>query len=504
MATDPLALRPYLRVSQTSNGDVSPDEQHKSLARDCDTQGWSMHPEPYRDLGSASRYARTTRDDYQRLIDDLRDGRFDAQILGLWESSRGSRRVGEWATLVDLLDDAGVQVWVHTHRRLYDPSNARDRRAIFEDAVDSEYESSKTSERLRRSHASRAEQGRAAGRLSYGYRRSYDPETGELLGRVPAYPEAEHVAELFERFAAGESIRSIENDWHDRGIVNRVGNPFRGAQLVEMLRNRVYISERAHVPGETTRWWKARDRVLITTGAWEPLVSRETFFRVQGTLDDPSRKKTRPGGARHLLSMILTCGVCGRHMSAIQDRRRARIYRCARSGCVSVSADETDDFVTEVVLSYLSRPDVYEALQQVGEGQSDQLVAARGEVVELEAHHRSMKTSLASRRMSVSAFEEIEPQILADLEAARARVRGLETPPALRGLLAPGDDVRARWEELPDIAARREIMRVVLSPALGGQARVMPTPARGYRVPAGERIGFLSGGASDTGGALSR
>ena len=95
--------------------------------------------EAYSDVSvSASRYSRKTRGDFARLLADLDHDRFRADLLVLWESSRGSRRVGEWATLVDLLEDRGVHVYVTTHARFYDPANARDRRSLMEDAVDAE------------------------------------------------------------------------------------------------------------------------------------------------------------------------------------------------------------------------------------------------------------------------------------------------------------------------------------------------------------------------------
>ncbi|MBQ3358480.1 MAG: hypothetical protein IJG47_06210 [Microbacterium sp.] len=59
----------------------------------------------------------------------------------------------------------GVRIWVTTHNRLYDPTNARDRRSLLEDAVDAEYESDKTSERRKRSAKAAAEAGRRASLL---------------------------------------------------------------------------------------------------------------------------------------------------------------------------------------------------------------------------------------------------------------------------------------------------------------------------------------------------
>ncbi|WP_373458732.1 recombinase family protein [Pseudarthrobacter sulfonivorans] len=108
--------------------------------------GWGCHPEPYRDNDrSASRYSKQAREGVARLMIDLEEDTFGAGALGLWESSRGSRRTGEWVDPIELCEMRGIRIWVTTHGRLYDPANARDRRSLLEDAVDSEYESAKTS-----------------------------------------------------------------------------------------------------------------------------------------------------------------------------------------------------------------------------------------------------------------------------------------------------------------------------------------------------------------------
>jgi DNA invertase Pin-like site-specific DNA recombinase len=100
---------------------------------------------------------------------DLEAGRFGASVLIIWESSRGSRRVGEWASLIDVCAEQGVKIYVTKDAALYDPSRGRDRRSLHEDAVDSEYESSKISDRTKRSNAARAAEGKPHGRVSYGY-----------------------------------------------------------------------------------------------------------------------------------------------------------------------------------------------------------------------------------------------------------------------------------------------------------------------------------------------
>lgn len=116
------------------------------------------------------------------MINDLATGDFDAEILVVWESSRGSRRTGEWVTLTQLCEENSIRIFVTTHGRDYDPKNARDRRSLLEDAVDSEYESAKTSERIRRNVRAAAEAGRVHGKNLYGYQRIYDPVRANCSG----------------------------------------------------------------------------------------------------------------------------------------------------------------------------------------------------------------------------------------------------------------------------------------------------------------------------------
>lgn len=484
---DALLARDYLRVSRDESGrETSPDEQHDDNERHATANGWTLG-EPYRDIGSASRYARKARGDFGRLIADLEADRFGAQVLILWESSRGSRRVSEWVELIELCEQRAVTIYVTTHGRMYDPANNRDRRSLLEDAVDSEYESGKTSDRMQRSHEARAAAGRPVGRVSYGYKRAYDARTGALLGRVFHPVEAEIVKELYRRFIAGETLRQISLDWERRGIVNHSERPFCPAHMREMLRNRVYIGERVHIPGRESRWWRHPDEAIITPGQWKPLVSRAHFFAAQAILSDPSRVKSRPGGAKHLVSMFALCDTCEGPMCVLTQRGR-QVYRCRAKGCAQVDKVDLEEFAEVVILEYLSDSEQYEGLKHSDEAAGADLDAARAELGELRQHHRDLLTSFRARRISLVAFEAAEPDALRDIEVTAARVRQLETPQILRGLIEPGVDVAGRWRDITDLSIRRRIAQAVLTRERAGQLRVKPSPTRGHRVPIDSRV----------------
>jgi hypothetical protein len=94
-----------------------------------------------------------------------------------------------------------------------------------------------------------------------------------------------------------------------------------------------------------------------------------------------------------------------------------------------------------------------------------------------------MMRLLRERKLSAVAFAEVEPAVLADIEAAEKRVRELGAPPALRRLLGgPEEDIAEWWEAAP-MAARREVVRLLFDRVAVGRA---PTPR--HRGDLAERV----------------
>ncbi len=482
---DTITAREYLRVSfDTSGRERSNEEQHDDNARAAAELGWALG-NPYRDTGSASRHTTKVRDGFDKLLADLHADRFDADLLLLWESSRGSRRVGEWVDLIELCERRGVSIAVTTHGpRTYDPGNPRDRRNLLEDAVDSEYESSKLSLRARRAAAANAAAGKPHGPGPYGYRRVYDPATGAYRGQEPDPVEAPVIVELFERIAAGHSLRAISKDFAARGLVGRRGRPFQPQTLRSMVDSPSYAGIRVHTPGAKSGT-PIEQATTVVDGDWEPLVSRELFYAVRARLTDPARKTTRPGRGVHLLSMIARCDVCGDVLAALY-RRDVREYRCRSGAHVCVNADLLDSHVEEAMLAFLTRPDNVERLV-ADDDHDDQLAEARGRVAAVRAELDDLADRVGAGAVSATLAARAEPAILARLHAAEADVATLTAPASLRGLIEPGDDVAAHWAQAP-MPARRQIARLLLAPAALGELRVVRSSVAGHRVPIDERV----------------
>jgi DNA invertase Pin-like site-specific DNA recombinase len=478
---NPITAREYLRVSKDSSGrERSPEEQHVDNARDAKAHGWTLGA-PYRDLGSASRYARKDRDEFVQLVADLEAGSFNADVLMMWENSRGSRRVGEWVELIELLVTRQVQVHVTSHDRTYDPTLRRDWRALMDDAVRAEDEVRQTSERVRRAAAANAVAGKPHGKTPYGYKRNYTViGRSKEIEQIIEPDEAAVVRELFDRFERTLSINAIARDFTERGIMTRTGLPWTPQHLRKLLRNPTYAGWRMH-NGERFE------------AVWPKLINRRQFLAVQRILDDPARVTRRPGWGIHLLTGTVVCDVCGGGLRVLYVKPKSAsvpipMYVCKGTddpadgtGHVKVLKHELEAIAVEMISAYMSRPDNYAAFTSRPDD------GKLAEIAEQLAEARAEHDALAN--LSVKLAAKMEPALLARIAELERRDDELRTPSQLAGLLGPGDDIAARWAAVP-LSTQRTIARLVFTPELGGQFRVRRSPSRGQRVPVIDRIEF--------------
>lgn len=494
--------REYRRLSDAKGG-TSLQRQGSDNAVLAAGNGWTLG-EPYIDDGlSASRYARKRRDDFEKLVADLSSGGpsgrtsgFGADILMLWESSRGSRKVGEWVSFIELCEAKQVRIWVTTHERLYDPRNGRDRKTLIEDAADSEYESYKTHTRVISTVAFEASRGRPHGKAPDGLMPVYNTKTGDLDTWAEDPQRSQPVKELFRLLEEGHALASIETRFRTAGYLNRSGRPYSREHLRVMALRHAYAGLRYH-DGE------------VYEGVWDGFVPVDRFWTVHRILTSASRKTSRGGRAEHELTAALWCSRCenGCHVSLVDGQRgRSPVYRCKR-GCVSVQKWLVDDFVIGTrddpgaLMAYLARTDLYQLLATPGSDEAAvrdvhvRLAQARDELEEME---QAKAKTLAEVQVLARAIEDkrVEVKQLEDQE------RELTLPPAILNMIRPGQNVWDSWEDSP-ISARREVVRTVLSPRGLGRLYVLPSPRNGPnqsivgRLAWGEHVSGVSPAPAD-------
>ena len=319
-----------------------------------------------------------------------------AGIIWLWESSRGERRASAWLALLEDCRDHGTLIYVETHGRLYDMANPRDWRTLAEDGTDSEYESAKDSQRCVRSAAQRAAAGKPVGKIPYGYTRRYalDPRTRKpiVLGQDPHPDEAKIVVEIIDGIAKGESLRSIAARLNGRAVPTRTGAKWSTTHVRGMALNLAYIGKRVHAPGTRKSRSVPGPEAAVYDATWPAIVDEPTFYAARRILLDPARRTTRPGKAKHLLSLLATCAVCGGKLTVTYRLREGKrpAYACRERNCVAIDQEDLDSYVTAAVLAVLAKPRTWKRLVAAGAQGNAELDTARAVLAALQADYDVM------------------------------------------------------------------------------------------------------------------
>lgn len=470
--------REYLRVSK-GKGRVarSITDQHKDNLKAEQEHGPWTWGEPYADTGSASKFARKTRDDFDRLMADLESKDFGepGTVLVLWEVSRLARETGKGVALVDAAERGGYLIHVTSLDHTFNPSNYGDRHSLISGINDAEKEARLLSVRTLRGVNSALDEGRPHGKTPFGYARDYELIDGRPrpVRQYPDPHEAPLVQELFRRVLGGpdkapESIRSVAMDWERRGIRSRQsGVVFSPQNLRQMLMRKAYIGVRVHGGSERP-------------GNWDPIIEPGVFEAVQRLLADPTRKSHTTTAVRHVLTGTLRCDVCGGRMAVRaggrpRDRRPA--YTCYAYAHLMIDKAETDAFLIGdaehpgVILAYLSRPDVAAGLSATGDGA--ELSAVRADIAtaraNLEAFEAEDPETPAEARLIARKIGKLETEI----RELQARERSLTAPNPLASMFEPGTGAAERWQRT-EVTAQRAIAALLLAPGVLGRPQVKP------------------------------
>lgn len=315
----------YVRVSLDQTGEGLTLERHEAECRKiAQARGWQVI-EVYGDTQSATD-ARKSRPAYERMLSDFDAGRFEALVV--WDLDRLTRQPRQLEDWIDRAEKSAVKLVTANGEadlttdggRMY----ARIKAAVARAEV----------ERKGARQASAARQRSEKGRPPLGVRLTGYTPSGEL---VP--DEAEVVRAVFERFAAGDSLRSIAR-WLDEesGLTPRHGTRWSPSSVSTMLRNPRFAGHAVY-----------RGEVTGVKGGWEPVVTEELFAVVQGILADPRRIKNRHGTDRKYLgSGIYICDTCERPVVSFSGAGAGPRYRCPNGHFT-----RTMRYIDEVVLAFM-------------------------------------------------------------------------------------------------------------------------------------------------------
>lgn len=448
----PLRAGIYTRLSQDLDGsEEATARQREDGERHAERMGYDV-VDYYRDSNRSGYKRKVYREEFERMLRDIRADKLD--IIIVWRTDRFSRQMRDVQRFLDLYEETGCQL--ASVVEAYDIRTASGNYMLWQMANNAQYESALKSERLKRTWAARAKDGRLGpGRRPFGWQ-------DDRLTADPA--EAAVIYEAYHRVLRGETVFSIVADWNKRGIETAYGNEWSETTLKQLLTRPRNIGLRTH---KTIVRNKANVEITAE-GVWQPLIDAETFERVHAILTAPSRNRNRNGYKNsYLLTGFALCGVClaeGRKVKLVARPSAPGVpaYVCAngpgRQGCgkIRIKADTFEDWIGRLVLAQVDR----RSADLKPKRKAAQSAADAFQVV--EAKLKRLAEMWARDEMDDVSYSAARDALL-DRKAELARVVGdaddqryqhlplLETPGALR----------AAWEAMPTAEKRGYVQAII-------------------------------------------
>lgn len=301
----------YFRVSQARDEMYSPDIYRGEIERYCDYRGLVLG-RVYADIDHSGFRNSPLRPD----LEALKEKRLEYSAVIVPKLSRFGRSVKDLVELFDLFDKDNVPL-VFLDMNL-DTSTSQGRLLRHVMAAFAEYESDVKGDYSRANNLHRVAQGRPIGMAPFGYR--FDRNLRTFLVEPT---EALLVQEIFELYLVTKSLGAVCRALNDRGLRTPRGNLWGTGTIGCKLTNPAYIG-------------LVQYRGQLSQGTWPPIIERRVWDEVQAIRTEAVarylRKNPTPGEARHLLTGLLRCAICGRKMYSINHSyKTSRTYICPGS-----------------------------------------------------------------------------------------------------------------------------------------------------------------------------
>jgi site-specific DNA recombinase len=442
----------YCRVSSDHTGKAkSVADQERECRAVCEREGWPVAEVLTDNDRGASRWSTKDRPAYKRLAEVLTAG----DVLVLWEASRASRDLAAYVLLRDLCAGRGVKWCVSG--KLLDPNSGDDRFGSGLDALLAEREAEQIRERVLRGKRSAALEGRPNGRLPYGYRRQFHPDTGKTERWVLDPVTSPIVSEIVTRFTNGESLHAVARDLTERDVPPpNEGVPWKAQRIRTMISSPTYAGLRV------------QHGQVIGKGNWDALLSEDVHHRILGILADPSRVSYRGNGVKHLLTGIAICGVCQAPMRYFGPKSlKSPTYLCSEGSCVRRRVELVDDLVVEIVLRKLETLDLYEDLGKAP-------VTDLRPIEDARERRSQLAGKVARGEIDLDLAQSIKAELDRMIAEQEQALRSTRYSPLVLSIAGP--DARKRWHaQSMLLASRRQIVRemvtVTIKPSSVGTRR---------------------------------
>lgn len=423
----------------------------------CKRLGWPI-VEEFKDTGiSASRHAKVTRDDYEAMLDGIRAGR--CRIVVAFEASRYYRDLEAYTRLRTACHDAGVLLCYKG--QVYDLSKSADRKATAMDAVQAESEAEDIRDRNLRTARQTAAAGKPWGPVPDGYKRVYDPDSGDLVEQIEHPVQGPIVREIWADAAAGKSLRSTAARLNAAGHCTHRGKPWQVWHLRTILRNPAYAGRRVF------------QGVDYKKGTWPTLVKPEVFDAVQVLLDMEGRAWSTDLTPSHLLAGIALCGEHPELRATNSEpplkgnmNRSYPSLRCTEKAHTTIAEAKLVGYVEEHLLAYLATDAARAAFRSVDSDRQAEAARTRLKALndQLEEAREAATTfdENGVPGLSIASLNSTEQRLAPLIAAAKAAAKPQQVPVVLRDLLE-SDDPDALWNDVYDLQQQRAVVRLCMT-----------------------------------------
>jgi DNA adenine methylase len=320
-----------------------------------------------------------------------------------------------------------------------------------------QYQSEEKADRILIAMEKKFEQGQWPGWAPLGYLNVQESEKRTITTDPDRF---ELVRFAFREYASGrytqEELRDLLTA---KGLRDRNDRPLSRTSLNNMLRNPFYAGRMR---------WNGVERM----GAHTPATDRHTWERCQQVTAEHNKYASRRRKHTFLLTGLLVCEECGRHLThTVNVQKRKRYYHCpSRAQChQSYVPDETVEHHVSAVMSRTRLTDecialVIERVRDVFEQrtalheQQKAVLLRRRTVVEQKRDAAEQK--LLAGVLTDDAFRRLTPKIRREIDDVNEQIVDIESArrfntDALQEILGFARDIPSAYAEAPLPVKRR-------------------------------------------------